>query len=124
MLVAMGCAKEEKAPPVATQVSFEKEIMPVFLRSCGVCHRREGGNAAAIAHAVYYENSEDVWAKIGTYIIPGKPEESGLLKVLNQSFPVGESQVVMPPPAADVPKWSEAELALFTQWIEQGAKRE
>lgn len=124
LLMGMGCAKEEKVPHASTQVVFEKEMMPVFSRSCGVCHRREGGNDKAVLNGVFYETADDVQSIIGSYIIPGKPEESGLLKVLNQSLPVGEGQIVMPPPSSDVPRWSEVELALFSLWIKQGAKME
>lgn len=119
-----GCNK--KAKPAGTEpetkaVSFAGEIMPVFVRSCGVCHKREDGNEAAVKNQKYYELPQDVLGAIGKFIIPGKPEESGLIKVCDQTYPVGEKKIVMPPPRSDAPKWTDEELVLLTKWIEQGA---
>ncbi|MHC4777574.1 MAG: hypothetical protein ACYTFG_03235 [Planctomycetota bacterium] len=120
--------KEEKAEgsgkkdEEATMVSFSKDLMPLFERSCGVCHKREGGNEHAVENGVYYEKKGDVLSKVGKYIIAGKPEESGLLKILNQTMKVGDSEIVMPPPGKDIPPWSKEELEKFTTWIKEGAK--
>jgi len=70
-------------------VSLNTAILPVFTRSCGVCHKREGGNDEAVANKSYFETREDILARVGKFIIPGKPEESGLIKVLDQTYPVG-----------------------------------
>lgn len=126
-----GCAKKEKAVQDNAQVmenaevtivSLTEHIMPVVVRSCGACHRREDGNPRAVEHQVYYELKEDILGQVGTYILPDNPDESGLLKVFNQTYPVGAHKIVMPPPDAKVPKWSEGELTLFARWIEQGAE--
>jgi hypothetical protein len=103
-------------------VSLSKDLLPVFVRSCGVCHAREGGNEKAVEHQVYYENKEDILGKVGKFIISGKPEESGLVKVLNQTYPVGDDKIVMPPPESEIQKWSDEEVALFEKWIRDGAK--
>ena len=127
-IIAGGCAKKEDAEKIQVQaqeietVSFSQHIMPVFTRSCAVCHKREGGNPHAVDEGTFFEQKEDVLSKIGTYILPGKPEESGLLHVLDQTLPVGEKKIVMPPPGTNIPKWSEDELALFSKWISQGAE--
>jgi hypothetical protein len=126
-----GCA-DEKSPepkkdsPTGAQakgdaVSFSKDVLPVFVRSCGACHRREGGNEKAVEDKVYYETKEDVLGKVGKHIIPGKPQESGLLKILNQTQPVGDAKIVMPPPGASIPAWSKGELDLFSRWVQAGA---
>ncbi len=122
-LGSTGCNKKMPAEtePKGKTVSFAGEIMPVFVRSCGACHKREGGNEAAVKNQKYYEKPQDVLGAIGKFIIPGKPEESGLIKVCDQTYPVGEKKIVMPPPRSDVPKWSDEELALLVKWIEQGA---
>ena len=120
-----GCEKKETKTTEETEtkvVSFSNDLMPKFTRSCAACHKRDGGNAKATANQVYYENKDDILGTVGTYIIPGKPDESGLLNVLNQTYPVGESKIVMPPPGMPVPKWKDDELKLFALWIEQGAQ--
>jgi cytochrome c553 len=106
----------------AEGVSFSKDIMPLFERSCAVCHKREGGKEKAIQNNTFYEKKEDILSVVGTFIIPGKPEDSGLLKVLNQTQKFGRKEMPMPPPKAAAPKWSEAELKEFAGWISAGAK--
>jgi mono/diheme cytochrome c family protein len=126
-----GCADEKApdpkkdstagAPAKGDAVSFSKDVLPVFVRSCGACHRREGGNEEAVEHKVYYETKEDVLGKVGKHIIPGKPQESGLLKILDQTQPVSDAKIVMPPPGSSVPAWSRDELDLFSRWVQAGA---
>ena len=120
-MLLFGCHKKEASPEQAP-VSLNQEVVPLFTRSCAVCHRRVDGDGEAVAHGVYYENAEDILAKVGTAILPGRPTESLLLKVLGRSYPVGTRLVTMPPPGSGVPAWSEAELARFAQWILEGAK--
>ena len=129
LIVLIGCSPKEKTiktdkstPEGEGTVSFAKDLMPVFERSCGVCHKREGGSKAAVENGTYFEKKEDILGKVGTFIQPGKPAESGLLSVLNQSYPVGGDKIVMPPPNSKAPKWTQEELDLFGRWIEQGAK--
>ena len=81
-----------------------------------------GINPSAVVNGKFYESKEDILELVGKSIFPGKPEEIGLLDVLNQSDPVGKRRIVMPPPGTRYPKWSENELALFVRWIEQGAE--
>ena len=126
-----GCADEKKPEPKkdspsgpqakGDKVSFSKDVLPVFVRSCGACHKREGGNEEAVERKVYYETKEDVLGKVGKFIIPGKPQESGLLKILNQTQPVSDAKIVMPPPGSSVPAWSKDELDLFSRWVQAGA---
>ena len=106
----------------AEEVLFSKDLMPLFERSCAVCHKRAGGNEKAIINGVFYETKEDILSKVGTKIIPGKPEDSGLLKELNQTEKFGRRDMPMPPPKASSPKWSEAELERFSDWVAAGAK--
>ena len=125
LFVISGCSKKEdtakEQPEISGNVSLSNQVIPLFVRSCGVCHKREGGNPAAVANATYFETKEDILGKVGSVIIAGKPEESGLLKVLDQSMPVGKNGIVMPPPGTPVPRWKEKELELFSRWIAQGA---
>jgi hypothetical protein len=117
-----GEAPNPQPQPATAAVSFAGDIMPVFTRSCAGCHRREGGFEAAIEGGAFFEKKEDILAKVGTFIVPGKPAESGFLKVLNQSIPVGRDKIVMPPPKSRASKWTKEELDLFSRWIAEGAK--
>jgi hypothetical protein len=106
----------------AQGVSLSKEILPLFVRSCGACHKREGGNEHAIEHGKFYETKADILANVGKFVIAGKPGESGLVKVVNQTYPVGDHKVLMPPPESGVQKFSAEDVALFEKWIGEGAK--
>jgi hypothetical protein len=106
----------------AEEVFFSKDLMPLFERSCTVCHKRDGGKEKAIENNTFYETKEDILSVVGTFIIPGKPEDSGLLKVLNQTQKFGRRKTPMPPPKASAPKWSAAELKQFSSWVTAGAK--
>ena len=117
-LSAFGSSQEE----AVKDVSLSEDLLPLFVRSCGACHKRERGNEAAVEHETYYETGEDILGKVGKHIIAGKPEESGLVKVLNQSQPVSEHKIVMPPPESEIMKWNDEEVALFEKWIKDGAK--
>jgi hypothetical protein len=105
----------------AEEVSFSKDLMPLFERSCAVCHK-PGGKEKAIANDVFYATKADVLSRVGTDIIPGKPGESRLLNVLNQTEKFGRRKMPMPPPKGSSPKWSAAELKQFSDWVAAGAK--
>jgi mono/diheme cytochrome c family protein len=130
VFIANGCSRKQDAaqepPQISTSqgpatVSLTRDVMPLFTRSCAVCHKREGGNPAAVAEKTYFEKKEDILGKVGKLIRPGKPGESRLLNILNQSYPVGRRKIVMPPPGMPVPRWSPEEVDLFSRWIMQGA---
>jgi mono/diheme cytochrome c family protein len=106
----------------AAEVSLEKNLMPLFQRSCGTCHEPDSGIRGAIKDGAFFNTKKDILDKVGKSIIPGKPDESGLVKVLDQTKKFGKKELVMPPPNADVPKWTEEEIASFKSWITAGAK--
>ena len=71
---------------------------------------------------LFTKTKDDILSKVGTEIIPGKPDESRMLKVLNQTEKFGRRKMPMPPPKASSPKWSEADLKQFSDWVTAGAK--
>ncbi len=106
----------------AEEVSLEKDLMPLFQRSCGTCHAPDSGVRGAIKDGAFFNAKSDILSKVGTFIIAEKPEESGLVKVVDQTRKFGKRQLVMPPPKSDDPKWSKEEIELFKAWIKAGAK--
>ena len=106
----------------AEEVSLEKDLMPLFQRSCGTCHAPDSGVRGAIKNGAFFNANADVMGKVGTFIIAEKPEESGLVKVVDQTMKFGKKQLVMPPAKSDVPKWSKEEIEQFKAWIKAGAK--
>ena len=109
-------------PAFAEDVSLEKDLMPLFKRSCATCHAPDSGVRGAIKDGTFFNTKEDILGKVGKFIIPGKPEESGMVKVLDQTMKFGKKEIPMPPPKSEDPKWSEEEIAKFVEWIKAGAK--
>lgn len=108
-----------QTPPAAAdknalpeQVSFARDIRPLFLARCIGCHqgaRTEGDYLMTdFAHLVGEGESGR------TAIVPGKPDESFLVE---QITPVN-GRAEMP---TEGPPLSEREIALVRKWIEQGA---
>ena len=119
-LVALACLTALSG--FADDISLEKDLMPIFKRSCAECHNPESTNRGAIKDGTYFASKEDILGKVGSFIIPGNPEESGLINVLDQSMKFGKRKLVMPPEKSELPKFSEEELKQFSDWIKAGAK--
>ncbi|MDF7824327.1 hypothetical protein P4B35_09915 [Pontiellaceae bacterium B12227] len=106
----------------AEDVSLEKDLMPLFQRSCGTCHAPDSGIRGAIKGGAFFNTKKDILGKVGGPIVAGKPEESGLIKVLKQEVKFGKRNIVMPPAKADEAKFSAEEIAKVAAWIKAGAK--
>lgn len=106
----------------AEEVSLKKDLMPLFKRSCGTCHAPDSGIRGAIKGGAFFNTEKDILGKVGSAIKAGKPEESGLIKVLDQTAKFGKKKLVMPPPKADEPKFTKEEIANVVAWIKAGAK--
>lgn len=99
----------------AAEVSFNRDIRPLFSKHCTACH---GGVKAAGGISLVYRDKAMAEGKSGERaIVPGKPLVSELIKRVTSTDP----DEVMPKPDHG-PRLSEAEIALLTRWIEQGAK--
>ena len=109
----------EPLPPIAVEklertnaVDFEKEVKPILENKCEVCH------SGAIKEGRYDLSSYEALkkgGKSGAAVIPGKPEESLLIKL------AGRTAVPPMPPKDDEPL-TPKELAILKLWVAQGAK--
>ncbi len=106
----------------AAEVSLEKDLIPIFMKSCGECHNPESTNRGAIKNKAYFNTKEDILGKVGKHIKAGNPEESGLLKVLDGTAKFGKRDMPMPPPKSELPAFSKEERAKVAAWIKDGAK--
>lgn len=106
----------------AEEVSLEKDLMPIFAKSCADCHNPESSNRGAIKNKAYFATKADILGKVGMHIKAGNPDESGLMKVLDQTAKFGKRNMPMPPPKSELPKFSEDELKKVADWIKAGAK--
>ncbi|GBD07839.1 hypothetical protein HRbin22_00065 [Candidatus Thermoflexus japonica] len=93
--------------PWTPDVSFERDIRPIFARACVRCH----GGAAGL----WLDRYDRVMAGSarGSVVIPGNPEASELYRRIT-----GRSQPAMP---LGGPPLSPEEIERIRQWIAAGA---
>jgi WD40 repeat protein len=94
-------------------VDFEKEIEPILVNRCEVCH---GGAIKKGGYDISTYEGLMKGGKKGVAVLPGKPDDSLLVKLSGHV-----QQPVMPPVGKDEP-FTPQELALVKLWIAQGAK--
>jgi len=113
-LIGLGCvhaAADDGQPGIAF---FEQKIRPVLVERCYRCHSLRAEDLAGNL----FLDSKAGWEKGGdggaAVIVPGKPEESLLIKLIRHEKEGRE----MPP---DGDKLSAAQIADFVTWIGMGA---
>lgn len=111
-LHAAAPKKEETIDP-SKPVSFYKHIRPILQANCTGCHQpaKAKGDYIMTDFAKLLAGGEE-----GNAIVPGKPEESNLIKV---SMPNAEGKVEMPPKGDPL---HESQIALIKKWVSEGAK--
>lgn len=100
------------APARAAEPVEYSAVQRVFTKHCISCHnaRDEDGELVLESHAALMKGGES-----GQVIIPGKADESLLLKLIRH-----EKKPYMPPPKKGA-KLSETEVALVKAWVDAGA---
>src|SRR5437879_4410714 len=91
---------------------FNDYIGPLFRERCYECHSHESGKAKG----GLVLDSRNGWAKGGEHgpaIVPGKPEESLLLRAVSHTDP----DLQMPPKK----KLSDDQISKLRQWVALGA---
>jgi hypothetical protein len=94
---------------VGKNVSFSKDVLPIFQRRCQSCHGI--GNSAGLKLDSF--ETVSLGATSGAVIQPGAPDQSKLYTAVSSNR--------MPPAN---PKLTTAEKAIIRAWIFQGAKNE
>ena len=114
--------KEEHTESIPETVSYNFNIRPILSDKCFKCHGPDAGHREAhlrldIADSAYAALTVTKGAHA---IVPGKPEESELLKRITST----DVTYMMPPPDGHLGMLTDYEKKLFKKWIEQGAKYE
>ena len=93
-------------------VSFYKQIRPIFQAQCHGCHQpaKAKGDYIMTDFASLLKGGED-----GHAIVPGKPEESNVVKLISPQ----KGKVEMPQKADPL---HDTQVALISRWIKEGAK--
>ncbi len=104
--------KEEPLDP-NKPVSFYKHIRPILQANCNGCHQpaKKKGDYVMTDFAAMLKGGEE-----GDAIVPGKPEQSNLLKLI---VPDEKGKVEMPQKAEPL---HETQVALIKRWVSEGAK--
>jgi mono/diheme cytochrome c family protein len=96
----------------AAAVDYEREVKPIFKEHCSACHgvlKQQAGLRVDTGAGLRAGGVS------GAAIVPGKPQESLLLKVVT-----GRGDFLMPP-EGDGAKLSAEKIDLLTRWIAAGA---
>lgn len=110
-----------KLPPPADKkdVTYEKDIKPIFEKSCVKCHSGEKAKAK-----LYLDSLEGALkgTKEGKVIEPGNSTKSLLVLAAGQALK--DEDDWMPPPdnKAKIGPLTKEEVSLLRAWIDQGAK--
>jgi WD40 repeat protein len=94
-------------------VSYDKEVEPIFKKNCFACH--SGKEKKSRFDISSYETLVK-GGKRGSPIVPGKSQDSLLIKMCSRNM-----DPFMPPPE-EQPPLSSQELGIIALWIDQGAK--
>jgi len=97
-------------------VDFEKQILPIFEHKCFGCHSSEIKKPKA---GLKLDDAVSIKSAAGPdgVIVPGKPDESELLRVLE--LPQGDDDVM--PPTKEASPLTKAQVQMVRDWIAQGA---
>jgi len=109
-----------KLPPAATAtgVTFEKDIKPIFEKSCTKCH---GGDKPKSKLDLTSLATTIKGGKNAPDVVAGKSAESPLVYAVAHA---GDEDDFMPPPdnKAKIPPLTKEQVGLIRAWIDQGAK--
>ena len=96
-------------------VEYNRDIRPILSENCFRCH---GPDSAARKGKLRLDLRDDAIAarKDGAALVPGKPDESGVVKRLTATDP----DDVMPPPDTHK-EVSSAQREVIRRWITEGA---
>lgn len=103
----------------AEKVSFNRQIRPLLSDRCFACHGPDANKRESELRLDIRAEALKPAESGKKAIVPGKPEESELLKRINHT----DKDELMPP-ASTHKNLSPAERAMFKQWIAEGAEYE
>jgi len=106
----------------STEISYNRDIRPILSDKCFLCH---GPDANTRRVGLRLDLQEGAFAELqvnkGHFaVVPGSPEESELIRRIESTDPA----VLMPLPESNLPHLTPEEIAVFKQWIKEGAKYE
>jgi len=114
LVLLPGQAAPAASTPVAAAPTYAQDVVPFFTRYCIECHTAQEPEGGLILET--YESLLE-GGKRGKAIVPGKPDEGPLVRMIE-----GTLKPVMPPKKNRQP--SAAEVAKIRAWVLAGAKKD
>lgn len=111
LFVACAAGVAGAAPPADADQFFKQQVLPVLVAKCYECHahdREIEGGLTLDSRSGWQEGGDS-----GPAIVPGKPDESLLVKAIRY----GDAALQMPPNG----KLPAAEIELIETWVAMGA---
>jgi cytochrome c553 len=107
-IAALALVEARAAAPEQIEF-FEKQVRPVLVDQCYKCHgsEKQKGGLRMDSREALLKGGDD-----GAVVVPGKPEESSLIKSINH---IGDSKM---PEKAD--KLPDAQIAALSEWVKMG----
>jgi mono/diheme cytochrome c family protein len=116
VFVAAGVAFASCAE--AAPVSFKTDVLPVFQNHCVMCHGPGGvGNSSVALDLTGYKQLRS-GSLGGNIVIPFHPERSKLVQTIKGNW-TSPGALKMPPVGSQL---TQAEIAIISDWVKQGAK--
>ena len=121
VLCSAGCLAILRAEEAPAQLSaedlafFESKVRPVLAEKCYQCHSAAAQKKGKLKAGLYVDSREGLLTggETGPALLPGKPQESLLIKVIRHEIKDAE----MPPKG----KLDDSAIADLAKWIEIGA---
>ncbi|HEX4590336.1 MAG TPA: c-type cytochrome domain-containing protein, partial [Gemmataceae bacterium] len=104
------------AAPAPPDVDFDRQIRPLLSEHCYTCH---GPDVAQRKAKLRLDTKEGAFGELrsgGRAIVPGKPDESELVRRVSSTDP----DEVMPPPGKAKPL-TASEIDVLKRWVAAGA---
>jgi uncharacterized membrane protein len=129
VVLATGAPAQEKqetkdaSAGTAAVVSFKEQVVPLVRKYCLPCHARVEENPSELSLDDYASLREG--GRHGSPVMPGKPEESLLMKKLHLNPPFGQRMPLNSRKKVKEgrAKWlTDEEVQTIATWVDQGAK--
>jgi len=110
VIFSAGCSKNE------SQISFSKDVMPIFVEHCTQCHKAGGVGYSESGFLMEDYASIMQGTRLGPVIQPGQSHASTLQILVEHKADIS---INMPKGGIKLPKDN---IEIIKKWIDQGAK--
>jgi mono/diheme cytochrome c family protein len=119
-LIGLAAAIPTNAGP--SEVSFAKQVLPIFMAHCASCHSPGGvGYISSNMDLTNYRSLQS-GSMGGIAVIPFHSDRSALIRYLDTNWHSQDLSALKMPPPPQYSQLPDADIATIRDWIDQGAK--